>query len=120
MRVPLSWLREFVDVEMTPEALAERLTLLGMEVKGIERWGADWQNVVVGELLAVEKHPRADRLSLTRVNVVAGEPLDIVCGATNIAAGQRVPVALPGAVLPGDRRIERTEKMGVVSNGMLC
>ena len=120
MRVPLSWLREFVDVEMTPEALAERLTLLGMEVKGIERWGADWQNVVVGELLAVEKHPRADRLSLTRVNVGAGEPLDIVCGATNIAAGQRVPVALPGAVLPGDRRIERTEKMGVVSNGMLC
>jgi phenylalanyl-tRNA synthetase beta chain len=120
VKVPLSWLREFVDVEMTPEALAERLTLLGMEVKGIERWGADWQNVVVGELLAVEKHPRADRLSLTRVNVGAGEPLDIVCGATNIAAGQRVPVALPGAVLPGDRRIERTEKMGVVSNGMLC
>jgi phenylalanyl-tRNA synthetase beta chain len=120
VRVPLSWLREFVDVEMTPEALAERLTLLGMEVKGIDRWGADWQNVVVGELLAVEKHPRADRLSLTRVNVGAGEPLDIVCGATNIAAGQRVPVALPGAVLPGDRRIERTEKMGVVSNGMLC
>ena len=91
-----------------------------MEVKGIERWGADWQNVVVGELLTVEKHPRADRLSLTRVDVGTGEPLEIVCGATNIAPGQRVPVALPGAVLPGDRRIERTEKMGVVSNGMLC
>ena len=120
MRVPLGWLREFVDVDMTPEALAERLTLLGMEVKGIDRWGAAWQNVVVGELLSVEKHPRADRLSLTRVTVGDGEPLEIVCGATNIAAGQRVPVALPGAVLPGDRRIERTEKMGVVSNGMLC
>ena len=91
-----------------------------MEVKGIEAWGADWQNVVVGELLSVEKHPRADRLSLTRVTVGDGEPLEIVCGATNIAAGQRIPVALPGAVLPGDRRIERTEKMGVVSNGMLC
>ena len=120
MKVPLSWLREFVDVDLTPEALAERLTLLGMEVKGIVRWGEDWRNVVVGELLSVERHPRADRLSLTRVNVGSGEPLDIVCGATNIAAGQRVPVALPGAVLPGDRRIERTEKMGVVSNGMLC
>ncbi|HEY3164613.1 MAG TPA: phenylalanine--tRNA ligase subunit beta [Candidatus Limnocylindrales bacterium] len=120
MRVPLSWLAEYVDVELAPEALAERLTLLGMEVKGIERWGADWRNVVVGELLSVEKHPNADRLSLTRVRVGEGEPLDIVCGATNIAAGQRVPVALPGAVLPGDRRIERTEKMGVVSNGMLC
>ena len=120
MRVPLSWLREIVDVELTPDALAERLTLLGMEVKGIIAWGEDWRNVVVGELLSVERHPRADRLSLTRVDVGAGEPLDIVCGATNIAAGQRVPVALPGAVLPGDRRIERTEKMGVVSNGMLC
>jgi phenylalanyl-tRNA synthetase beta chain len=120
VRVPLSWLRDYVDIQLTPEQLAERLTLLGMEVKGIQAWGADWQDVVVGELLAVERHPRADRLSLTRVTVGAGEPLEIVCGATNIAAGQRIPVALPGAVLPGDRRIERTEKMGVISNGMLC
>ena len=120
MRVPLSWLRDYVDVDLTPEQLAERLTLLGMEVKGIERWGAEWRNVVVGELLEVGPHPRADRLSLTRVTVGDGEALDIVCGATNIAVGQRVPVALPGAVLPGDRRIERTEKMGVTSNGMLC
>ena len=120
MRVPLSWLREYVDVDLSPEQLAERFTVLGMEVKGIIRWGDDWRNVVVGELLSVERHPRADRLSLTRVTLGDGEPLEIVCGATNIAAGQRVPVALPGAVLPGDRRIERTEKMGVVSNGMLC
>jgi phenylalanyl-tRNA synthetase beta chain len=120
MRVPLSWLREYVDIDLTPEQLAERLTLLGMEVKGLERWGSDWRNVVIGELLTVEKHPRADRLSLTTVTIGEGEPLEIVCGATNIAPGQRIPVALPGAVLPGDRRIERTEKMGVVSNGMLC
>ena len=120
MRVPLSWLRDYVDIELTPEQLAERLTLLGMEVKGVERWGSDWENVVVGELLAVEKHPNADRLSLTRVTTGDGQTLEIVCGATNIAAGQRVPVALPGAVLPGGRRIERTEKMGVTSNGMLC
>jgi len=121
MRVPLSWLREYVDVELSPEALAERLTLLGMEVKGIERRGDDWQGVVVGELLAVEPHPNADRLSLAKVRVDdGGATLSIVCGATNIAAGQRVPVALPGAVLPGERRIERTAKMGVVSEGMLC
>jgi phenylalanyl-tRNA synthetase beta chain len=119
--VPLSWLREYVDIELSTDQLAERLTLLGMEVKGIEQWGSDWRNVVVGELLTVEKHPRADRLSLTTVTLGDGSaPLEIVCGATNIAPGQRVPVALPGAVLPGDRRIERTEKMGVVSNGMLC
>ena len=120
MRVPLSWLGDYVEFDLGPEALAERLTLLGMEVQGIERWGGDWQNVVIGELLSVEKHPNADRLSLTTVRIGDGEPLAVVCGATNIAAGQRVPVALPGAVLPGDRRIERTEKMGVVSNGMLC
>ena len=69
MKAPLSWLREFVDVDLTPEQIAERLTLLGMEVKGIVRWGDDWRNVVVGELLSVERHPRADRLSLTRVTV---------------------------------------------------
>jgi phenylalanyl-tRNA synthetase beta chain len=119
MRVPLSWLRDYVDVQLTAEQLAERLTLLGMEVKGLERWGADWRNVVIGELLEVARHPRADRLSLTKVRV-GDEVLEIVCGATNIAAGQRVPVALPGAILPGNRAIERTEKMGVVSNGMLC
>jgi phenylalanyl-tRNA synthetase beta chain len=120
MRVPLAWLREYVEVDLTPEQLAERLTLLGMEVKALERWGADWEHVVTGELLTVEKHPRADRLSLTTVTLGSGEPLSIVCGATNIAPGQRIPVALPGAVLPGNRRIERAEKMGVVSNGMLC
>lgn len=120
MRVPLSWLRDYVDIDLAPERLAEGLTLLGMEVKGLESWGADWRNVVIGELLTVEKLPRADRLSLTTVTVGTGEPLQIVCGATNIAVGQRIPVALPGAILPGDRRIERTEKMGVTSNGMLC
>jgi phenylalanyl-tRNA synthetase beta chain len=120
MRVPLSWLGDYVEIDLTPEALAERLTLLGMEVQSIERWGDDWRDVVVGELLAVERHPRADRLSLATVTVGAGETLEIVCGATNIAPGQRVPVALPGAVLPGGRVIERSEKMGVTSNGMLC
>jgi phenylalanyl-tRNA synthetase beta chain len=120
VRVPLSWLRDYVDIDLSPEGLAERLTLLGMEVKGIERWGSDWHQVVVGELLEVRPHPRADRLSLTKVTLGSGEPLEIVCGATNIAAGQRIPVALPGAVLPGGRTIERAEKMGVVSNGMLC
>ena len=116
----MAWLRDHVTIDLGPEALAERLTLLGMEVRAIERWGDEWRNVVVGELLAVERHPRADRLSLATVTVGDGEPLEIVCGARNIAPGQRVPVALPGAVLPGDRRIERTEKMGTVSNGMLC
>jgi phenylalanyl-tRNA synthetase beta chain len=121
MRVPLSWLRDYVDFDLAPEALAERLTLLGMEVGAIEQVGADWSDIVVGELLEVAPHPNTDRLSLTRVRVAdGGEPLSIVCGATNIAVGQRVPVALPGAVLPGERRIEVTAIAGVTSAGMLC
>lgn len=120
MRVPLEWLREYVDVRLSPEALAEELTVRGMEVSSIEVTGTDWTDVVVGRLLAVERHPNADTLWLTRVDVGAGEPLEIVCGAQNIAAGQLVPVALPGSVLPGDRRIERTKIRGAVSNGMLC
>lgn len=121
MRVPLAWLRDYVDFDLAPEALAERLTLLGMEVGAIERVGADWSDVVVGELLDVAPHPNSPRLSLTQVRVAdGGEPLSIVCGATNIAVGQRVPVALPGAVLPGGRRIDVSTIAGLSSQGMLC
>lgn len=121
MRVPLSWLRDYVDFDMPAERLAERLTLLGMEVSSIEEVGSDWQSVVVGELLEVMPHPNADRLSLTSVRVAGNDvPLSIVCGATNIQAGQRVPVALPGSVLPGDRRITVSTIQGAQSQGMLC
>ena len=121
MRVPLSWLRDYVDFDLPPERLAERLTLLGMEVGSIDRIGADWSSVVVGELLEVVPHPYADRLLLTKVRVSTSDaPLSIVCGAHNIAAGQMVPVALPGAVLPGDRRIGVTAIAGTESQGMLC
>jgi len=121
MRVPLSWLREYVDFDLPAERLAERLTLLGMEVQSISTIGSDWSSVVVGELLTVAPHPNADRLSLTTVRVSPSDaPLSIVCGATNIAAGQRVPVALPGALLPGGRRIGVTSIQGVESRGMLC
>jgi phenylalanyl-tRNA synthetase beta chain len=121
VRVPLSWLRDYVDFDLPPERLAERLTLLGMEVGSIETIGADWSNVVVGELLEVVPHPNADRLNLTRVRVADSDaPLQIVCGAHNIVAGQRVPVALPGAVLPGGKSIGVTKIQGTDSQGMLC
>lgn len=119
MRVPLSWLADYVDLELGPEPLAEMLTMLGLEVQAIERRGAEWEGVVVGELLEVRPHPRADRLLLARART-ADATLSIVCGATNIAAGQRVPVAVPGAVLPGGRRIETTTIAGAESQGMLC
>src|SRR5206468_3072749 len=69
VRVPLSWLRDYIPFDLAPEKLAERLTLLGFEVKGLEPWGAEWRNVVVGELLTVSRHPRADRLSVTTVTL---------------------------------------------------
>ena len=120
MRVPISWLREFTDIQLTPEQLADALMLRGLEVQGLERWGGHWGAFVVGELLEVGPHPRADRLQVTKVRVGAGEVLNVVCGARNIAAGQRVPVALVGAKMPDGRTIERAEKMGVASEGMLC
>ena len=120
MKIPLGWLREFTDVQLTAEQLAEALTLRGLEVRGVERWGANWNKMVVGELLEVGPHPKADRLQLTKVRIGDGPILNIVCGARNIAAGQRIPVALVGAEMPDGRRIERAEKMGVASEGMLC
>src|SRR5262245_50698022 len=120
MLAPLSWLREYVDLTLSPEALAEQLTLRGMEVQGITVSGADWTDVVVGRLLSVERHPNADKLWLTSVDVGGDGPLQIVCGADNISPGDLVPVALVGAMLPGDRRIERSKIRGVESQGMLC
>ncbi|HYM51886.1 MAG TPA: phenylalanine--tRNA ligase subunit beta [Candidatus Dormibacteraeota bacterium] len=120
MLAPLAWLRDYVNVDLAPEALAEQLTLRGMEVSGIGISGADWTDVVVGRLLSVERHPNADKLWLTTVDVGGGEPLQIVCGADNVRPGQLVPVARVGAVLPGGRRIERSKIRGVESQGMLC
>ena len=119
MRVPLSWLRDYVDIELSPRDLADELTMRGMEVSDIEAGGADWTGVVVGRLLDVRRHPNADTLWLTTVDAGEG-PVEIVCGAQNLEVGQLVPAALVGAVLPGDRRIERTKIRGEASNGMLC
>ena len=121
MRVPLSWLREYVAFDLGPRELAEELTMRGMEVSWVDLAAAEWSDVVVGRVLQVERHPNADTLWLTRVDVgAAGGELEIVCGAQNLEVGQLVPTALVGAVLPGDRRIERSKIRGAVSNGMLC
>lgn len=120
MRVPLSWLRDYVSFDLSPQALAEELTLRGLEVSAIEVTGANWTDVVVGRLLSIERHPNADKLWLTSVDAGTGAPLQIVCGADNISVGQLVPVALVGSVLAGGRRIERSKIRGVESQGMLC
>lgn len=121
MRVPLSWLREFVAVDDEPGALADRLSMLGLAVEETIRTGAGIERVVVGRVVEMRDHPTSTKpLVLVKADVGDGEPLDIVCGARNFAAGDLVPVAVPGARLPGGFEITRRKLAGEVSNGMLC
>lgn len=119
MRVSYAWLKEFLDALPPPADLAARLTMAGIEVEAAEAVGSDFSQVVVGRIEAIAPHPASDRLTCCRVSV-GGEPLPIVCGATNVKEGDWVPVALPGATLAGGRRIEATAIQGQISQGMLC
>ena len=113
MRVPLSWLRDFAPFEGDPMALASTFDDLGMVVEGVERVGEGLEDVVVARVLEVRPHPRADRVRLTEVDA-GGRQLQVVCGAPNVAAGQLVPLAKVGAVLPGGSRSadDRSEVSG--------
>ena len=120
MRVPVSWLREYVPIEMPLEELATRLSVASAEIEGVERRGvADPAPFVVGRVLEAVKHPNADRLQLTKVDVGEKEPRSIVCGAWNFGVGATVGVALPGAVLPDGLTLERREVRGEISDGMI-
>ncbi len=119
MRVPYSWLREYCDPKLEPEQLAERLVMTGTEVERVSVVGPpDPDNFVVGQVVSVEPHPDADRLSVCRVKDGAGVRT-IVCGAPNVAAGQRVAVALPGAKMPGGQTLAKVNLRGVASEGMI-
>ncbi len=121
MLISQNWLKEFVDFSASPEELERILTMLGLEVEKIERPGEKLRNFVVGEVLTKEKHPNADKLSVCTVDVGGGVVNTIVCGAPNVAAGQKVPIALNGAVVPnGGFTIEKRKLRGVESNGMIC
>src|SRR5919108_1212486 len=124
MRVPLEWLREYVAVDAPVDELAERLNVAVAGVERIIRRGvADEDGNLglyrVGRVLEAGKHPNADRLQLCRVDVGESEPRQIVCGAWNFGEGATVAVALPGAVLPDGRRLERAKLRGIVSDGMI-
>ncbi|WP_027183957.1 phenylalanine--tRNA ligase subunit beta [Desulfovibrio inopinatus] len=120
MLLSLNWLREFVPYTGSIQELADRLTMLGLEMEEIIRPFQDIDDVIVGHVTTRESHPDADKLSVCTVDVVADEPLTIVCGAPNVAAGQNVPVATVGTVLPGDFKIKKSKIRGVVSLGMIC
>jgi phenylalanyl-tRNA synthetase beta chain len=120
MKVPLGWLAEWTLLPASVDALVERLTAAGLEVEDVLRTGPDLSGVTVGLVLERRAHPDADRLSVCQVDVGAAEPLEIVCGAPNVAAGQKVAVATVGTALPGGLRIKKSKIRGVVSNGMIC
>lgn len=123
MRISLNWLRELVEFTLTPEALAETLTMAGFEVEEIEDRRTWADGVVIGKVLECQPHPNADKLSVTKVDVgvAAAEPLSIVCGAANVRADIYVPVATTGTYLPKvDLKIRAAKLRGVRSEGMIC
>ena len=130
MKISYSWLSDYVDLDEAPAELAERLTLLGLEVDSVDVTDLSHPGVVVGHVLDVKPHPDADRLVLCEVDVGGDQPSQIVCGAPNVAAGQTVPVALPGAVMhlpdrddPSTRKaitLKRAKIRGEFSEGMIC
>jgi phenylalanyl-tRNA synthetase beta chain len=120
MKFSESWLREWVDPAIDSQALAHQLTMAGLEVDGVEPAAGDFSGVVVGEILACEPHPDADKLSVCRVSGSPEGEQQVVCGAPNARAGLKVPFALVGAELPGALKIKRAKLRGVESAGMLC
>lgn len=123
MKISLKWINDFVDVSEymnNVQALADILTKAGLEVEEIQNRAADFKNVVVGHIKVKDKHPNADKLSLCQVDIGGGKIEQIVCGAQNHKAGDKVIVALPGAVLPGNFAIKKSKIREVESNGMLC
>lgn len=120
MKFSVNWLREFVELPSSVDELAELLTMAGVEIEGIEKRGANFDNVVVAQIKASEQHPNADRLSVCQVDDGSGQQRQIVCGAKNYKVGDKVPLALPGAVLVNDLKIKPSKLRGIESQGMLC
>ncbi|PJG84089.1 phenylalanine--tRNA ligase subunit beta [Caviibacterium pharyngocola] len=114
------WVREWVNPAVSTEQLCEQITMLGLEVDGVEKVAGDFSGVVVGEVVECAQHPDADKLRVTKVNVGADRLLDIVCGAPNCRQGLKVACAVDGALLPGDFKIKKTKLRGQPSEGMLC
>ncbi|XBS68086.1 phenylalanine--tRNA ligase subunit beta [Acerihabitans sp. KWT182] len=114
------WLREWVNPAIGSDALAEQITMSGLEVDGVDKVAGDFTGVVVGRVIACQQHPNADKLRVTKVDVGGDAPLDIVCGAPNCREGLKVAVATIGAVLPGDFKIKAAKLRGEPSQGMLC
>jgi phenylalanyl-tRNA synthetase beta chain len=120
MKFSEKWLREWVNPDVDTATLIAQLTLAGLEVDAVEPVAGDFSGVLVGQVVSVESHPDADKLRLCMVDVAADELLSIVCGASNVRLDLKIPVAVIGAVLPGNFKIKKAKLRGVESFGMLC
>src|SRR5690554_4149224 len=112
MKLPLKWLKDYTEINASPKEYADALTMSGSKVEGYEVLGEEIDRVVVGRITAVEKHPDADRLLVTQVDV-GSESIQIVTGATNIKEGDLIPVALDNSSLPGGKKIKKGKLRGV-------
>ncbi len=119
MRASLNWLKEFVDIDLTPVELADVLTMAGLEVESVIKIEEDLSHVVVGKVLSIKSHPNADKLSLCQVSIGDGT-FPVVCGARNMKVGDKVPLALEGALLPNSMKIRKAGIRGELSEGMMC
>ncbi|EPC04328.1 phenylalanyl-tRNA synthetase [Litchfieldella anticariensis FP35 = DSM 16096] len=120
MKFSEQWLREWVSPQLATQALADQITMAGLEVDAVEAVAEEFSGVVVALVSQKDPHPDADKLSVCQIDDGSGEPLQVVCGATNVAAGQKVPFARVGASLPGDFKIKKAKLRGVESRGMIC
>mgnify|MGYP006409800313 FL=1 len=120
MNISYNWLKEYIDIDLEPEILAEKLTHAGLEAVIVETLPEFFKSIVVGHVISKEKHPDADKLSVCMIDLGDDEPKQIICGAPNIAAGQNVPVATIGTTFPDGMKIKKAKLRGVVSNGMVC
>lgn len=120
MKVSLNWLKEFVDIDLGIDELAHRLTMLGLEIESVERPGAEITKVIIGKILEIKPHPDADKLVVCQTDTGEANPLQIVCGAKNMKAGDLVPTAVLGATLPGGFEIGKRKMRGIESQGMMC
>jgi phenylalanyl-tRNA synthetase beta chain len=120
MQISVAWLREYVNPAISTKELVAQLTMAGLEVDSVTPAAAEFSGVVVGEVLSLEQHPDADRLRVCQVNVGGDAPLQIVCGASNVRVGLKIPAALVDAELPGDFKIKKSKLRGQESLGMLC
>lgn len=120
MLISLNWLKQYVDIKESIDEIANALTMIGQEVEAIDIQGKDLDNVVIGQIVEFDKHPNSDRLTLLKVDIGEGEPLQIICGAKNHKLNDKVVVAKIGAVLPGNFKIKKSKIRDIESYGMLC